>query len=158
MSSERSFGRVVVEFRNRRGMTRSQLAERAELSYPYVSQIETGLRKPSRKAAAKLAEALGVSAFDLEAAIPRDDTDDDQNRRASAAADTLISGEPMVLAAMVSPALERTSGSWRPSSREDLVAQIVDLLEEVDVQERLDVLADVQKLAMRRLIDRGGAS
>lgn len=154
MSSERTFGRVVVEYRTRRGMTRSQLAEKSELSYPYVSQIETGLRKPSRKAAGKIADALGMSAFDLEAAIPRDDTDEGQNRRAEAAAESLISGTPIQLAAMVSPDLERTRGSWRPSSREDLVAQIVDLLEEVDADDRLDVLAEVQKLAMRRMMDR----
>ena len=56
-----TFGRVLAEQRKRRGMSRSQLAESAELSYPYVSQLETGLRKPSRDAAARLSRALGIS-------------------------------------------------------------------------------------------------
>jgi transcriptional regulator with XRE-family HTH domain len=44
------------------GLTQEQLAERADLSGPYISQIEGGLRGPrlSAVAAARLAQALGV--------------------------------------------------------------------------------------------------
>ncbi|EFQ84261.1 hypothetical protein HMPREF0063_10977 [Aeromicrobium marinum DSM 15272] len=135
-------------------MTRSQLAERSELSYPYVSQIETGLRKPSRKAAAKIAEALGMSPMELEAAIPRDEDDPEEVLQAQRFSDNLIDGVRMggvasSLSAEVSGAPPRRS---RLSTREDLICQLVDLVEEFDADHRLDVLAEVQKRAMERIM------
>ena len=71
-----TFGRVLAEQRKKRGMSRSQLAESAELSYPYVSQLETGLRKPSRDAAARLSRGRWASAcLDLESAIPTNESE-----------------------------------------------------------------------------------
>lgn len=46
-------------------LSRRELAERAEVSYPYVSQIETGDREPSIRTMRKLAEVLQVPAEDL---------------------------------------------------------------------------------------------
>ncbi len=40
-------------------MKRRELAERADLSYPYVSEIEKGTKEPSAKSLRQLAEALG---------------------------------------------------------------------------------------------------
>jgi transcriptional regulator with XRE-family HTH domain len=42
-------------------MKRRELAERAELSYPYVSEIEKGTKEPSAKSLRQLAEALGFA-------------------------------------------------------------------------------------------------
>ena len=75
-----TFGRVLAEQRKKRGMSRSQLAESAQFSYPYVSQLETGLRKPSRDAAARLSRALGISLLDLEAAIPTNESEEEIGR------------------------------------------------------------------------------
>lgn len=44
---------------------RPQLARQAELSYPYVSEIENGAKLPSAKALSQLAQALGLSPSEL---------------------------------------------------------------------------------------------
>ncbi len=108
MNSLSPFARAIVEQRKRRNMSRSQLAERSELSYPYVSQLETGLRKPSRKAADALASALGISVEDLERTIPRDDADVLQLQQAEMFSDQLTSGS-MPLAAAAPPGARRCS-------------------------------------------------
>ena len=148
------FARLLVEQRKRRGMSRSQLAEAAELSYPYISQLETGIRKPSRKAANELARALGVDVSELEGAIPGDAEDPLQLQRAEMFISERLSDsagpsslEPM---AMAGPPAYSGSTEW---TREDLIGQMLDLLEEFDSAERLDVLAEVQKRAMQRMLD-----
>jgi len=57
----RELGRLVEQRRHELGISRRDLAERAEVSYPYVSQIETGDRDPSLRTMHKLAEALDIS-------------------------------------------------------------------------------------------------
>jgi transcriptional regulator with XRE-family HTH domain len=46
-------------------MKRPELAKRAKLSYPYVSEIENGQKEPSSKALRQLAEALQLSLTEL---------------------------------------------------------------------------------------------
>src|SRR4051812_29246198 len=53
-------GRAIRVLRTERGMERKELAEAAGLSYPYLSEIETGRKRPSSKALFVIAEALGV--------------------------------------------------------------------------------------------------
>lgn len=57
-------GRALGEFvgfrRTELSLTRREVAERSGLSYPYVSQIETGEREPSLKGLGRLAVALDV--------------------------------------------------------------------------------------------------
>jgi transcriptional regulator with XRE-family HTH domain len=54
----RELGRLVEHRRHELGLTRRDLATRSELSYPYISQIETGDRDPSLRTMHKLAETL----------------------------------------------------------------------------------------------------
>lgn len=54
-------GRRIQEKRIAAGMTQEQLAEAVELSAVFVSQIETGNRKPSLDTIVKIAIALHVS-------------------------------------------------------------------------------------------------
>lgn len=51
-------GRLVEQRRHELGLSRRDLAEGSEVSYPYVSQIETGDRDPSLRTMRKLAEVL----------------------------------------------------------------------------------------------------
>ena len=159
MSTESAFGRVLVEYRRARGMSRSQLAEQSELSYPYVSQLETGLRKPSRSAARRLAEALGIDPLDLEATIPADLTDPEIGRanRETRKLLTGVSSPPAAMAlrdaAVPMGAAPAARSRAERTSRDDLIGQIVDLLEEFEPGERLDVLGDVQKLVMQRMLE-----
>jgi transcriptional regulator with XRE-family HTH domain len=53
-------GRAVQQRRHELGWSRRDLAERSEVSYPYVSQIETGERDPSLRTMQRLAETLEV--------------------------------------------------------------------------------------------------
>lgn len=64
------FGDAVRRARERRGMSRRDLAETTGLSYPYISQIETGYRMPSTPAMRSLADALGLRPDRLFDAIP----------------------------------------------------------------------------------------
>lgn len=165
MATDSAFGRVLSEYRKRRGMTRSQLAERSGLSYPYVSQLETGLRKPSRKAGAQLAAALGIDPLALEAALPSDDASSPSFERSSRVREALLSDRPGALdealgsgspAPMVS-SLEDPVGVVAASTV-DVVADVVARVEQLEPGERLDALAEVQRRVMQRLLDRSAAS
>ena len=154
MESGSSFGRVLMEHRKKRGMSRSDLARLAGLSYPYISQLETGIRKPSRSTAAKLATVFGMHVLELEAAIPNSTAD---IPRAEAASLEILSKleVPAAVRATIEDVRPQAIGrvSEPRDDRSDLIGQLVDLLEEFGPDERLDVLGEVQKLAMKRLLD-----
>jgi DNA-binding XRE family transcriptional regulator len=52
-------------YREHRGLTQEQLAARAGIVKPFLSQLETGARKPSVATVKALAEALMVDVDDL---------------------------------------------------------------------------------------------
>lgn len=54
-------GHQVRTSRLRRGLTQEQLAERAELSPPYISHIERATKCPSLEALVRLAAALELT-------------------------------------------------------------------------------------------------
>ena len=58
-------GEFIATQRRAAELSLRQVAERAGISNPYVSQIERGLRKPSAEVLAQLANALQVSAETL---------------------------------------------------------------------------------------------
>lgn len=58
-------GRKIAARRDELGMSRKQLAEATNLSYPYIAQIETGYRLPSAKHQVVLAKVLGMSLDEL---------------------------------------------------------------------------------------------
>ena len=154
MGSLPPFARVIKEQRDRLQMSRSQLAEAAELSYPYISQLETGLRKPSRNASRAIAGALGISVEDLERTIPGDAKDVQELRQAELFSDQLLSrGTPHMAPAAASMVASELPKADIASARDELIGDMLDLLEEFDSAERLDVLAEVQKRAMRRMLE-----
>ena len=65
------FGELLRRGRERLGMSRRDLVEATGLSYPYISQLETGYRQPSPTAIQKLADALQLSLDDLFSAMAR---------------------------------------------------------------------------------------
>ena len=156
METVTTFGRVLAEQRKKRGMSRSQLAEASELSYPYVSQLETGLRKPSRDAAVRLSKALGISLSDLESAIPTNSSPqeiDRANRESERLLSRLETDAPIAAAMAAMPLRAQLTDHRGSVDRDDLIGQLVDLLEEFPEGERLDVLAEVQKHTMQRMLD-----
>ena len=69
----RALGQFVEQRRTELGLTRRDVATRAELSYPYVSQIETGDREPALKALSKLGQVLEVPVEHLAALLSGQD-------------------------------------------------------------------------------------
>jgi ribosome-binding protein aMBF1 (putative translation factor) len=55
----------VRVWREHRGMSRKRLAEASGLSTSYLSQVESGERKPSPEALAAIAKELGLQADDI---------------------------------------------------------------------------------------------
>jgi transcriptional regulator with XRE-family HTH domain len=60
-----ALGRVLREARRVRGLTLAQLAERAAVSQPHLSQMENGKASPSISTLYRLAGALGIPPQDL---------------------------------------------------------------------------------------------
>jgi len=61
----RGLGTNVKRLRESKGWTQETVAAKAGLDRSYVAGIEAGLRNPSTKALAKLADALGVTLSDI---------------------------------------------------------------------------------------------
>ncbi len=71
LQAERIGGRIR-QLRHARGYTLVRLAEIAELSHPFLSQLERGLARPSIGSLEKIARALGSSQLELLAAADDD--------------------------------------------------------------------------------------
>lgn len=155
MERRSPFATLLVDQRKRRGWSRTQLSEQSGLSYPYISQLETAQRKPSRRAAYQLAAALGIDPTDLEGSIPADETDAREVERARSYSSQLM-GIPEGIevpgrsSADGAPRRARASGR---ATRADRLGDMLDLLEEFEPEERLEALAELQKLAMQRLLE-----
>ncbi len=67
-TSSEAIGRAIKVFRTGRDISRRDLAERAGLSYSYLSEIENGTKQPSSKALSVIAEALDLPSYELMAA------------------------------------------------------------------------------------------
>ncbi|MEV0454272.1 helix-turn-helix transcriptional regulator [Catellatospora methionotrophica] len=83
-------GAFIKDMRENARISLRQLAEQANISNPYLSQIERGLRKPSAEVLAQLAAALRVStpAMYLKAGLLG--SDDHQSVPTAVAADPLL--------------------------------------------------------------------
>lgn len=62
---------TLREARKRRRMTQDVLALRAGIDQTYISSLETGRRRPSDDAKARLAKALGIAPSRLRFAEPQ---------------------------------------------------------------------------------------
>lgn len=60
-----SVGRRIRALRRARGLTLVQLAGEAQLSHPFLSQLERGLARPSMVSLERIARALGSSQVEL---------------------------------------------------------------------------------------------
>ncbi|MFZ5815363.1 MAG: helix-turn-helix domain-containing protein [Bacillota bacterium] len=66
-----SIGSSIRALRTAKGWTTTELAEKANMSQSYISEIENG-KKPGRSALEKLAQALGVPVATLWEGVPSD--------------------------------------------------------------------------------------
>ena len=58
-------GHRVQELRKMRRLSQADLAELTDMSVPYISHIETALKKPSLESVVKISDALGVTVDQL---------------------------------------------------------------------------------------------
>lgn len=61
----KKFGIHLRELRLQRKLTQEELADRADMHFTYIGQIERGLRNPSLVNLEKIAKALRVKAGEL---------------------------------------------------------------------------------------------
>jgi transcriptional regulator with XRE-family HTH domain len=66
------FGRRLRELRQSRDLTQEALAEAADLSGNYISDLELGLKVPSLTIIVRLSQALDVASADLLTAFTRE--------------------------------------------------------------------------------------
>jgi transcriptional regulator with XRE-family HTH domain len=64
-SDDLRVGRHVRRLRRARGLTMTQLAALADLSQPFLSQLERGLAQPSMASLSRIAHALGSSQLEI---------------------------------------------------------------------------------------------
>lgn len=69
--TKENIGRRIKEARAKRGLTQEQVAERADITIVYLSELERGVKLPSLTVFVKIAEVLHVSTDSL----LRDDLD-----------------------------------------------------------------------------------
>jgi transcriptional regulator with XRE-family HTH domain len=65
MDLDQLFVRNVRKWRKNRGFSQKILAERCNAAHSYIRQIESGSGKPSFAFIGKLADALGIEAYQL---------------------------------------------------------------------------------------------
>lgn len=65
MTGERGIGAVIRHQRELAQLSLRQLSALAQVSNPYLSQIERGLHEPSVRVVSRVARALGISAEEL---------------------------------------------------------------------------------------------
>src|SRR5580765_6764478 len=68
-TGNQAFGELLKRAREYLGVSRKELAQLTGLSYPYISQLETGYRLPSTAAMQKFVDVLPISLDELYAAI-----------------------------------------------------------------------------------------
>ena len=65
MKNDESIGDRIRETRINKGMTQQQVADSIGVTYQNISQYERGLRTPKNETLIKIADALGVSIYEL---------------------------------------------------------------------------------------------
>lgn len=134
-------GDLVTATREGKRWTRQDLSAASGVSYPYISQIETGTRIPSLKTLRQLADALDLPVSDLAALVAPDAWAGTAPMLMSPSAGQdwgLVSSEPM---------------RSRDPSRERIKDSVRRKLRELSPVIRMRVLAELSAEAARDLED-----
>jgi transcriptional regulator with XRE-family HTH domain len=151
-----AFGRLLKARREELGLSRRDLVEASGLSYPYVSQLETGYRLPSHSALAALAEALELSPSELSASIPYEEalaSSDLRSPRKPRAARSRQGWytNPQYEGAAAALAVPAVAGPPPPDPKQ-MAAQIADLIGQLPRNERLDALNLAQRAVIEQIV------
>ncbi len=110
------FGALLKSLREKRNVSQSKLAERAEFDHSYVSRLESGARMPTREAVDRLGEAMELLQPQLDSLLaaagflPRD-------------VSSLLSSEPVI-----GEVLDLLQDEAVPSEYRDNMRQVLSLL------------------------------
>jgi transcriptional regulator with XRE-family HTH domain len=144
-------GELIRARRDDLGMSRRELVEATGLSYPYVSQLETGYRLPSSTALRDLAGALQMSTDELVSVMPAERSGSARTSPGSGWISNPSYARPTSAAPL--PA-RRPRPPGRPRRRPTaVVEEAVDLLSSLPPDQRLDALSKVQRALMAGLVD-----
>ncbi len=124
----RELGRFLENRRLKLGLSRRDVADRSGLSYPYVSQLETGDREPALKAMRALAPVLEIRVEDLAALVAGGDWSADSSQTMA----------PMAAA----PLPDRTRGE-SPVNRDKVLLSLERRLRDVPPLERISLLNEM---------------
>lgn len=119
-----ALGEYLLEQRRLAQMSLRQLSELAEVSNPYLSQIERGLRRPSAEVLQQIAKALRISAESLYVRAGILDLDESRTRMVEDA----IGLDPLLTERQKSALLDiyRSFVGTETTATEDLTAQHID--------------------------------
>lgn len=131
----RELGRFLEHRRHELGLSRRELAERSELSYPYVSQLETGDREPSLKTMRALAPVLDVRPEELAALVAGGEWATTGTSSYASAPDLMLSSAP-------------TGGSY---NRDKVMLSLERRLRDVPPLERIALLNEMIAAAVEEL-------
>ncbi|MGY1777765.1 helix-turn-helix domain-containing protein [Geodermatophilus sp. SYSU D00804] len=145
-SGDEGLARLIRGRREALGLSRRDLADRTGLSYPYISQLETGYRLPSPKVMHLLARTLGMPASDLFQALPGDTGQDaavDAPAAAPGAPESRWIGNPDYREPAPQP---------RPGTPEEAARAAISALEVLPPDRRLEALATVQAAVLAGVV------
>jgi transcriptional regulator with XRE-family HTH domain len=147
-------GELIRARRDDLGMSRRELVEATGLSYPYVSQLETGYRLPSSTALRDLAGALQMSTDELVSVMPAERSGSARTSRGSGWITNPSYARPTSAAPLPARKPRQPGQPQRPRRRPTaVVEQAVDLLASLPPDQRLDALSKVQRALMAGLVD-----
>jgi len=124
----RELGRYLEARRLELGLSRRDVADRSELSYPYVSQLETGDREPALKAMRALAPVLEIRVEDLAALVAGGDWS---------------AGTVPVMSPMAAALPPSRGGSNRPLNRDKVLLSLERRLRDIPPLERISLLNEM---------------
>jgi len=145
-SGSDEFGEALRSRREALGLSRRDLVAATGLSYPYVSQLETGYRMPSQKSLHRLAQALRVDPSELSASISFDEWP--STPKAFAVAASAAHGHWRA-----NPAFAAESPRQEQPKPGPVARQAAELISSLPVDARLEALAQVQRRVVEALIE-----
>jgi transcriptional regulator with XRE-family HTH domain len=137
-------GERIKHRREELGMNRYALAEAAGVSYPYISQLETGYRNASYRQQIAIARALGVGLDDLFAPEGLRGSSPSSKPAPSPSSASIDAGGPSLA---TTPSLS----SPTRSTLSEVVGVAADAIESLPGRVRLDALSQIQRRVMRSL-------
>lgn len=133
----RELGRFLEHRRHELGLSRRELADRSGLSYPYISQLETGMREPALKAMRALAPVLDVRPEELAALVAGGDW--------STTGTSTYTSAPLV-------ALSSLPGASSSYNRDKVLLSLERRLRDMPPLERIALLNELIAAAVEELV------